>query len=227
MLMSSPQPGAKEPRVFFVDADNTLWGTDAIFAEAQEGLLDRVEGATAVEALVSDRLALIRSVDQALAERHHLGLRYPPALLAQALALALGGLPPDDAAVRVWRNPSSGPLEHQVAADIADAFLRDIKKRPRLLPGVLQGLRILRDVGATVFVVTEGNKHRVEETARQLGISAYVDRVVAGSKRVELFVRVLRRAGEPREAFMIGDQIARDMAPAKAAGLTTIYVPVT
>ena len=24
---------------------------------------------------------------------------------------------------------------------------------------------------------------------------------------------------------MIGDQIARDMAPAKAAGLTTVYVP--
>ncbi|NKC23436.1 hypothetical protein HED50_22875 [Ochrobactrum oryzae] len=34
----------------------------------------------------------VRGFDQAIAERHHLGLRYPPRLLVNAIALALRGL---------------------------------------------------------------------------------------------------------------------------------------
>jgi putative hydrolase of the HAD superfamily len=36
---------------------------------------------------------------------------------------------------------------------------------------------------------------------------------------------VLRFTGAPKRAFMIGDQLDRDIAPAKAAGLETIYFP--
>lgn len=225
MATTRKRPSSPDNPVFFVDADNTLWGTDAVFAEAQKRLLDRVEAASALAADIPDRLHFIRTVDQALAERHHLGLKYPPALLAQALALALAGAPPDRAAARAWREFSSGPLDRKVAEDASVGFLHDIRKTPRLLPGVTQGLRLLRDAGATVFVVTEGHKDRVEETASELGIRDSVQRLIAGSKRDELFRRVLRRTGRPRDAFMIGDQISRDMAPAKAAGLTTIYVP--
>jgi putative hydrolase of the HAD superfamily len=119
MLTNSGAATVLDSPVFFVDADNTLWGTDAVFAEAQERLLDRVEEACAASANMPNRLHFIREVDQALAERHHLSLKYPPVLLAQALALALAGDPPDRAAVSVWRESSSGPLQPEVAEDIS------------------------------------------------------------------------------------------------------------
>jgi putative hydrolase of the HAD superfamily len=211
--------------VFFLDADNTLWGTDAIFAEAQYRLLERVEAASGMVAQVPDRLAFVRAVDQALAERHHLGLKYPPALLAQALADAIEGTPPDQAAAKAWRDPLHGPLDRSVADEASVRFLYDVRKPPSLLPGVMEGLLLLQDAGAVIFILTEGHKHRVEEIASALGIQRFVERVIAAPKRTELFRRVLRRAGDPREAFMVGDQISRDLAPAKAAGLMTVYIP--
>src|SRR5947207_1637917 len=34
------------PATVFVDADNTLWDTDSVFADAQRNMLERVEAAT-------------------------------------------------------------------------------------------------------------------------------------------------------------------------------------
>jgi putative hydrolase of the HAD superfamily len=49
--------------------------------------------------------------------------------------------------------------------------------------------------------------------------------VIEGHKRPELYHRVVRLIGSPNQAYMIGDQLDRDIAPAKQAGLTTIYFP--
>jgi putative hydrolase of the HAD superfamily len=211
--------------VFFVDADNTLWDTNAIYAAAQEKLLARVEKEVGLTVHEPDRLRFVRGIDQSLAGRHHLGLKYPPSLLAQALAFALSGGSLEKAAIRALKNPSAGTLDEATAEAIGKAFLRDIQAPPSLLPGVSEGLRNLREAGATVLIVTEDEKHRVEKIADSLGISSLIDRVISGPKRRELFCRVLRLAGQPKEAFMIGDQISRDIGPAKAAGLTTVYVP--
>ncbi|MBK6491620.1 MAG: HAD hydrolase-like protein [Sphingomonadales bacterium] len=48
--------------------------------------------------------------------------------------------------------------------------------------------------------------------------------IVEGVKRPDLYRRILRLTGT-LEAFMVGDQLDRDIAPAKAAGLETIYFP--
>lgn len=220
-----PEHSSRDRLVFFVDADNTLWGTDAVYAGAQNKLLKRVECATGVTCQAEERLMFVRHIDQTLAQRHHLGFRYPPSLLVHALARALTGASLEGAAIHAWRNPSTGPLDDETVATIARQFVQGVRTPPALLPGAIEGLRRLRDAGATVFVVTEGDKRRVEETTDLLGISSLVDRIIAGPKRKELFARVLKLAGRPRQAFMIGDQIARDMAPAKASGLTTVYVP--
>lgn len=75
--------------VVFIDADNTLWDTNRVYADAQLSLLTDVERASGRRAKVDNRLGWLREIDQALAERHHAGLRYPPRLLAKAVALAL------------------------------------------------------------------------------------------------------------------------------------------
>ena len=73
----------------FIDADNTLWDTDGVFADAQLALLNELEDRLGVQFPEPDRLAFVRAIDQGLAERHHEGLRYPPRFLIKALALAL------------------------------------------------------------------------------------------------------------------------------------------
>lgn len=215
----------KAPIVVFVDADNTLWGTDAVYAKSQDALLARVEEAVNATVHAPDRLLFIRHIDQALAERHHLGLKYPPELLVQATAHALTGHPVERSATLALRSSSRNLLSPEVASEIADRFLQELKSTPLVLPGVIEGLKELRQAGSTIFVLTEGHKRRIEATARELNISPMIDGIIEGQKRPELFKRVLKLVGSPSDAFMIGDQIARDIAPARLAGLKTVYTP--
>ena len=94
--------------IVFVDADNTLWDTNAVYAEAQLAMLTTVEQCVGRLLLVQDRLDWLRAIDQALAERHHAGLRYPPRLLAQATALALTGHKASTAARLAWAGGPEG-----------------------------------------------------------------------------------------------------------------------
>jgi putative hydrolase of the HAD superfamily len=209
-----------------VDADNTLWDTDGVFARAQLNMLRSVEAATAVETSVSDRLALIRHVDQALAERHHLGLRYPPRLLASALARVLSGEEPEAAAKTVWKGGAGSEfLSLDQLSKIEEAFITDTRRLPDLLPGVRDGLARLHASGALIVIVTEGARSRVMRAANEHNLAALFDRIVEGPKTVRLFERVQKLGRSSQPVFMIGDQMKKDIVPASAAGLMTIYVP--
>ena len=82
---------ASQDAIVFLDADNTLWDTDGVFAQAQLKLLKGIENALGRSAPGEDRLDFVRQIDQAIAGRHHLGLRFPARLLVQAVAQALAG----------------------------------------------------------------------------------------------------------------------------------------
>jgi putative hydrolase of the HAD superfamily len=218
--------GRERQRVAFVDADNTLWDTDGVFAAAQLGLLTAVERAIECSAIARDRLTFVRSIDQALAERHHLGLRYPPRLLAIAVAHALRGAQADAAAKLAWAGGSmSSGLETLLAEQFELEFLQSSRQLPGLLPGVYEGLHRLHDGGVLILVVTEGARGRVARTADQHGLSRVFERIVEARKSERLFQRVQKLGRVRAPAFMVGDQLRRDIEPAKAAGLVTIYVP--
>lgn len=210
------------PATVFVDADNTLWDTDSVFADAQRNMLKRVEAATNVAADADDRLAYVRAVDQAIAERHHARLRYPPKLLVRGLEEALAGLPAERAA---WRNSFRNRLSDERVGEIEQAFFVDLRRAPKIRPGVREGLEALRTANCLVLIVSEGPRANVERTAKRLGLDSLVARIIEGHKQPELYRRVLRFTGAPKCAFMVGDQLDRDIAPAKAAGLETIYFP--
>lgn len=216
----------QDPATIFVDADNTLWDTDAVFADAQLGLLRHVEHASKRKAKVEDRLALIRNIDQALAERHHAGLRYPPHLLARGVELVLEhGHAANDAARLAWRGRPDYRLSESDVERIEAAYFQDIAKQPVLRPGVADGLERLQSDGHTLLIVSEGRKAKIESIAEWLGVRASFDRVIEGVKSADLYRRILRLTGMPKRAFMIGDQLDRDIGPAKKAGLETIYFP--
>ncbi len=210
----------------FVDADNTLWDTDRVYADAQRSMLTEVEAATQRAYRGDDRLAFVREVDQAIAERHHSGLRYPPGLLAHALALKLAGESTSAAVRRVLRETGYGEaLNAEIAKQIEDRFLSALKAPPLLRAGVARALPILHRQGCLILVVTEGARDRVERTLDLYGLSTWVDRIVEAPKQTNLYQRVARLSRAPTPMFMVGDQLQRDIAPAKAAGLRTVYFP--
>ena len=211
--------------IVFVDADNTLWDTDRVFAEAQLALLDAVEQATALNAPATDRLAFVRSLDQGLAERHHEGLRYPPKLLIRALAAVLAGEKGPRAVRAALSGSGEERLHLEVSAAIEQAFFTALRQPPMLREGVAAGLAALSKAKATVLIITEGARARIERTTAGFGLTDHVTRIVEGAKRPDLYRRVLRLTNGADAAFMIGDQLDRDIAPAKAAGVETIYFP--
>jgi putative hydrolase of the HAD superfamily len=162
------------PATVFVDADNTLWDTDSVFADAQQNMLKRVEAATNAATDADDRLAYIRAVDQAIAERHHARLRYPPKLLVRGLEAALAGLPTERAARAAWRNSTPNRLPDDRVGEIEQAFFVDLSRVPKLRLGVLEGLEALRTANCLVLVVTEGLRAKVENTAKLLGLDGLV-----------------------------------------------------
>lgn len=211
--------------IVFVDADNTLWDTDQIFADAQIGLLADAELSVGTRALTNDRLAFVRAIDQEIAHRHHAGLRYPPRILAKATAMALGGTPVEAAARSARLGTSPGPLSETALATIERRYLERLEQIPALRAGIFEGMTALRTAGCELLIVSESARAKVEAIAMMLGLAGLFSRVIEGSKRPELYTRILKLLGSPERAFMIGDQLDRDIAPAKAAGLSTIYFP--
>ena len=200
--------------------------TDAVYANAQLRLLLDVETAIGISGPRIDRLHFVREHDQEIASRHHKGLRYPPSLLAHAVSLGLRGVEPRAAAKAATietRRPED--LSSDVAEAIGRDFLARLRARPNLRKGVRSGLQQLVSYGHPVIVVTEGSKSKSKELLRHFGLENLVTRVIESPKHPDLYRRVWKLGGRGQLAVMIGDQLDRDISPAKDAGLITIFFP--
>lgn len=209
-----------------VDADNTLWDTDKVFQQAQLNLLAAVEEECKVKVDTPNRLEFVRSIDQEIAGQHHLGLRYPPRFLIAATAMTLNGVGIMKAATTSWKSLTRNrAIGEEQALRIERGYYSDLEKIPALRPGVRDGLTGLCSLGASLVILTEGSRERVKRTAEYHGIIAHFDRVLEVKKERRMFERVLRTAERPSVPVMVGDQISKDIAPAKEAGFVTIYIP--
>lgn len=211
----------------FIDADNTLWDTDKVFAEAQLNLLSHVELAGFQKAATNDRLGFVRELDQLIAEKHHARLRYPPRLLVTAIALALGGIRPETAAKAAWSNVFKGATVSNVfhVEEIERQFFGDLKKLPELRNGVLEGLPTLAGLGCRIVVFTEGDREKCDLILRHYNLRQYVDQIFEGPKHAHTFRRLARLQASNLPAIVVGDQLDRDIVPAQQAGFVTIYFP--
>src|SRR6185437_6028820 len=162
--------------IVFIDADNTLWDTNEIFANAQLHLLTNVEGTTGQKCRSADRLSFVREIDQALASLHHSGLRYPPKLLATGVALALTGESPEHAAQRAWRVVDLKLPVKFNAETIEHQFMHDLSAKPTLRAGVQLGLHMLHEKKCVTIVLTEGNRDRVEASSTLRSAQRYHSR---------------------------------------------------
>lgn len=211
--------------IILTDADNTLWDTDSVFANAQIGLLEVVEKTTKKECREGDRLAFVRGYDQALAAIHHAHLKYPPMLLVRALALALDGTDPNTAADAVLRGKGPASILDQTAVDDAvQHYLAMLSDIPSLLPTVVEGLRKLRAACIPVYILTEGKVEKQNIILMHHSLKSYVTGVFEVAKNQAQFARLQQRF-TPNKVIVIGDQPDRDIVPAKNAGCTAVLVP--
>jgi putative hydrolase of the HAD superfamily len=204
----------------YTDADNTLWDTNSVYAEAQLGLLKRAEQIAGKCTPSPTPLEYLRQYDQGIAKQHHSHLRYPPSLLIRALVKGLKG-EPWEAAVEHVLTHGAVPTEDEKCA--VDAFQADLARVPPLLPSVQEGLRVAHESGIPVYVVTEGPANVARSRQVALGIAQYTNGIHSATKTRELYLRLAEKAA-PRRAVMIGDQPDRDIRLAHNAGLTTVLV---
>jgi len=204
----------------YTDADNTLWDTNAVFAEAQLQLLRKAEVVAGRVAPTTSRLEYLRRYDQAIARSHHARLRYPPALLFKALILGLQGLPDKVAAAQVV---SSGALLSEHEAEAVQEFQQEILGTPPLLPKVMAGLKRIHALGVPIYIITEGPVDVARERVRGLGIEHFTNGVLSATKTRELYLRLAEKAS-PLHPIMIGDQADRDIRLPHSADFTTVLV---
>ena len=207
----------------FTDSDNTLWDTDRVYADAQRWLVDAVSSEMQVEDVETDSLEFLRKYDQAIAIEHHAGLRYPPRLLVRALTLGLSGIDPTKAARMVWAG-SPGLVGQDKVNALETTFLSHLEDKPVIRPGVNEGLELLARLSLKPIVVTEGPKSRCEDYLQNFGLTEFVSGVHEAKKTVDLYKRLLRLS-KADQAFMIGDQLDRDIWPAEEAGISGILFP--
>ena len=100
----------------------------------------------------------------------------------------------------------------------------------KLKPGAREALLAARRAELSTMVISEGPHDAQQTTIERLGIATSVDLLVTSaseraSKSDGLFERAMECAGcEPREILHVGDSLERDIVPASALGIATVYV---
>jgi len=97
-------------------------------------------------------------------------------------------------------------------------------------PGVVDGLRTLRELGAELVLVTNGTVRQQRTKLERTGLDLLLDRVViseeVGVKKPDprIFDVALDSVGADAGTWMVGDHPAADIDGARAVGLRTAWV---
>lgn len=215
--------GVGSSHIVFTDGDNTLWDTNDLYLRAQEDLLRRIECEVGQIVPASDRIGWLRQIDQKIAQKHPRGLAYPVNLLIRRVANELCGreLRDGDNSAQMG-DPllSNGAIE-----EISEAYEQTRNAVPTPRPGVKEGLADLANSGVEFVVVTEREKKKTVCILHQLQLRMFVSKVFQINKRIETFTRIKRLSWASRTKWMVGDQLSKDIEPAKRAGFYTIWYP--
>ncbi|RJP25076.1 MAG: HAD family hydrolase [Candidatus Abyssobacteria bacterium SURF_5] len=207
-----------------LDADNTLWDTDLVYAKSQLILLSEIEKHLKVTAPSDDKLSFLRRMDQNLARLHNYNLEYPARLLINALALALTGHSPL-VSVREAVRTGTDVLGRDFINEMEMLFIKKLKSEiPPLRIGVRQGVKKLHQRGGLLVILTEGNRDKCKLLLNKYELSNYIHKILVARKEVRIYQEILAEFDVASQSnYMVGDQLDRDIAPAKEAGFYTIY----
>lgn len=208
--------------LILTDADNTLWDTNSVYRDAQLEYFDEITRIVGTKAQIPDKLAYLRNIDQGIASKHKDHFRYPPILLAEELYRSLNNDFGGERSNAVALSKDVAALLTRAANTFGSRVATTV---PALREGVAKGLSELQKLGARVVVVTEGPAERCDNLLRTHAIrDAVADVVHVARKNVVAFKQISDQSFTgPKLA--IGDQVEKDLYPAKEAGFKTVFFP--
>jgi putative hydrolase of the HAD superfamily len=86
-------------------------------------------------------------------------------------------------------------------------------------------LEVLTNRGATIVVVSESNRQDCFSWLKSFGLLPFVSSVWTGEKSRGFYEQIIRKMQSAKRIVVVGDQLERDIRPAKEAGLITVYKP--
>lgn len=214
----------------FCDADNTLWNTDAVYAEVQLELLSILENVTGnkvyTNKCVESRLEYVRKIDQHIARLHGFNLKYPPRILVMAVEGSLLGQSPKEAATNAVSFANIKGYS-PVYEKHEKWFLDKLKEKlPELRIGVKEGLFELHKMGIKPVVITEGSKDKCFDIITKHGLQGIFSKIIEVRKSTESFKKIcLEMDCVSCKCIIVGDQIDRDIMFSKEAGFYTVLFP--
>ncbi|MFE5582867.1 HAD family hydrolase [Kitasatospora sp. NPDC056531] len=189
------------------DADDTLWENNVLFERAIDGFLDRVCAPAEREAT----RALLDRIEAANAA----ALGYGAAVFRQSLADCLQHLNAD-------RTPTATELAR------IDELLTPLTDRGaiELIPGVADTLTALA-ARHRLLLLTKGDQDEQRAKVAASTIDHHFRGIhIVAEKSVDTYRQLTAELGlDPERTWMIGNSPKSDIAPARRAGLRTVFIP--
>ena len=114
---------------------------------------------------------------------------------------------------------------------IADYFTEFREQAVEPIPGAIETVRRLQDEGFKLALITNGARGPQRAKIERFGLLPLFDSILVegefglGKPEAQVFVSTLDRLQVlPREAWMVGDNLEFDVAPAQKLGIWSIWV---
>ena len=125
----------------------------------------------------------------------------------------------------------AGIDDAQLVADIANAYANDRRERMELFPDSLETLSSFRDLGVRLALVTNGASEIQRHKIETFKLATYFEHIViegefgTGKPDERVYRHVLERFdAQPRDAWMVGDNLEWEVATPQRLGMTGIWV---
>ena len=144
-----------------------------------------------------------------------------------------GRVNPEAARSEIARAALEGRLDPrpELCLRLARAYWEDRKRAFRLFPRVKETLCVLQAAGYRLGMVTNGDSRGQREKIARFGLGPHFEHVLieeevgSGKPAPEIFLRAAAAFSlPPADIWMTGNDLERDVAGAKAVGMTGVWV---
>jgi putative hydrolase of the HAD superfamily len=203
------------PRAVLVDLDDTLLDTSATVDSAWDDACTRCELGEYHPSVVA-AIKSFRDWFWSDPERHRVGRLDMTAARRHIVSTALKNI---------------GYRDAGVAKRIADLYSELRDQSVTVLPGALDTLQWFRASGCLTALLTNGASAAQREKITRFGLDAFFDCILVegdlgfGKPDLRVFKHALAVLNvNPEQAWMIGDNLVWDIAPARALGIYAVWI---
>ncbi|MEE8412928.1 MAG: HAD family hydrolase [Dehalococcoidales bacterium] len=124
-----------------------------------------------------------------------------------------------------------GINDKQVGAELADSYSTEREETVSLIPGAIDTLTYFRTINRKLGLVTNGASDAQRAKIERFKLARFFHRILVegefgqGKPEKKVFLSILKKLETPPvDAWMVGDDLERDIAGAQAAGIYAVWV---